>query len=126
MTNSDNGGTLLNELLRSVAKEYGWPGYAVTEKELAQIEPKVLASYVGDYQEDQVGKIAVTQKDGELYLQAQPLGSEPQELLPESPTDFFILTEAIAFKFVAPKAGKPAESLVISFGPQTFTAKRSK
>src|SRR5262249_12938142 len=72
MTNSDNGGTLLNELLRSVAKEYGWPGYAVTEKELAKIEPKVLASYVGDYQEDQVGKIAVTQKDGELYLQAQP------------------------------------------------------
>jgi len=126
MTNSDNGGSLMNELLRSVAKEYAWPGYEVIEKELAQVEPRVLAAYVGEYQEPTVGKITVTQKDGRLYLQSPPLGSEPQELLPESPADFFILVEKATFKFVAPKAGKPADSLVIAFGPQTFTAKRAK
>lgn len=126
MTNSDNGGALWDELLRSIATEYGWPDYGVTEKAVAKVEPKLLASYAGDYQDEQVGKISVTQKEGHLYLQAAPLGPDPQELFPESSTDFFLLTQTIAFKFVAPKPGKPADSLVITAGPQSFTAKRTK
>ena len=32
MTNGDRGGALANEILRSIAAEYGWPDYQVTEK----------------------------------------------------------------------------------------------
>jgi len=125
MTNSDSGGGIGSAILRAMAKEYGWPDYQVKEKTVVPVEPALLKSYAGEYSEAQVGKINVTVKDGKLYLQAGPLGAEPMELYPESPTDFFILTETVEFRFVA-KKGKSADTLVAIFGKQEFTAKRTK
>jgi CubicO group peptidase (beta-lactamase class C family) len=123
MTNSDAGGEVMAPLLRAIAKEYGWPGFQVTQKTLASVEPKVLAAYAGEYSEEHVGKLDVTLKDGKLYLKAEALGPEAQELLPESATEFFLLTETLKFRFTT-KPGKPAESIAIDAGPQAFIAKR--
>jgi CubicO group peptidase (beta-lactamase class C family) len=125
MTNSDSGGTLYGELLRAVAKEYGWPDYGVTEKAVVKVEAAVLASYAGEYLEPQAGKIGVTFKDGRLYVQAAPLGPQPQELFAESATQFFPLSSDVAFGF-AVKEDKTVDSLVIKAGSQSFTAKRQK
>lgn len=125
MTNADNGGTLWSELLRSIAREYGWPGFEVVEKTIIPVDAKILASYAGTYEEKQVGKVNVTSKDGKLYLQVDAFGPELQEMLPESPTEFFLLTQTFKFRFAA-KPGKPADSLIIELGPQSFTATRVK
>ena len=123
MTNSDNGGTLSGELLRSIAKEYAWPAFEVEEKAVVPVDPATLKSYAGEYADTQVGKISVTFQDGKLVLQAAALGPTPVELFPESATRFFILPQTVEFRFEG-KERKAPDTLVISFGKQEFTAKR--
>jgi hypothetical protein len=125
MTNSDSGNTVHSAILRAVAKEYGWPDYQVKEKTVVPVEPTLLKSYAGEYSDAQIGKVNVTLKDGKLFLQADPLGAEPMELYPESPTHFFLVTDTIEFRFEA-KKGKSVDTLVAIFGKQEFTAKRTK
>src|SRR4029079_17015924 len=43
---------LIQELLRSIAKEYGWPDFQPKERTIGKIDPKVLADYAGKYQFD--------------------------------------------------------------------------
>jgi len=125
MTNSDSGSAIGSAILRAMAKEYGWPDYLVKEKTVVPVEPALLKSYAGEYSDEQIGKVLVTVKDGKLYLQADPLGNEQVELYPESPSHFFILTETVEFRFEA-KKGKNADTLVVIFGKQEFTTKRTK
>jgi len=50
MTNSDRGSALVDEVLRSIAKEYGWAAFLPKEKVLAQVDPKIYATYAGQYE----------------------------------------------------------------------------
>lgn len=47
MTNSDRGSSLADEVLRSIAREYGWVDYLPKEKVLAHVDPKIYSSYAG-------------------------------------------------------------------------------
>lgn len=87
MTNSDNGNELLMELLRAVAAEYNWPDLRPEERVLAQVNPQIYESYVGQY--DWGGTMTIISENGKLY--AQPQGRARAELLPESDTTFFLL-----------------------------------
>jgi len=42
MTNSDNGGQLANEILRTIAHEYGWPDFQPSERTITKADPKLL------------------------------------------------------------------------------------
>ena len=123
MTNSDSGGELTNEIFRSVAKEYGWPDYHPAEHVLIKINPALFKPYAGIYEVPGVGKLTVTVKDTGAYIQADPLGPEPQELLPESPTQFFVLSSDITFTFQKDDQGAVTK-LIVRAGPQTFEAKK--
>ena len=125
MTNSDSGSAIGSAILRAMAKEYGWPDYQVKEKAVVPVDATTLKSYTGEYSEAVVGKISVTWKNGQLYLQSAPLGAEPVQLYPQSATQFFILAETVEFRFVTAQRKKP-DALVITFGKQEFTAKRTK
>jgi CubicO group peptidase (beta-lactamase class C family) len=123
MTNSDSGGEVANELLRAVAKEYNWPDFQPTEHAVAKIDSGRFPQYAGVYEITGIGKITVTVKDAKLYVQADPLGPEPQELLPESEINFFLLSREVTFTFQ--KDGKSAVSkITIHAGPQSFEAKK--
>ncbi len=53
MTNSDNGGQLAGEILRTIAYEYKWPDFGPAEREITKADPadpKVLDGYVGAYE----------------------------------------------------------------------------
>ncbi len=50
MTNSDRGSSLVDELLRSIAREYGWVDYLPKEKVLAHVDPKIYSFYAGQYE----------------------------------------------------------------------------
>jgi CubicO group peptidase (beta-lactamase class C family) len=123
MTNSDNGGELSSEVLRAVAKEYSWPDFQSAERVLVKIDPALLPSYTGVYEVSGLGTQTVTAKDGKLYSKADPLGPEPQELLPESETRFFLLSQDLTFLFQKDERGTVSK-LIIQGGSQTFEAKK--
>ena len=123
MTNSDSGGELTQEIFRSVAKEYGWPDYHPTEHTLAKINPATFATYPGTYEIPSVGKLTITLKSNSLYVEAEPFGPAPQELLPESPTQFFVLSGDITFTFQKDPQGA-ITGLTLHASSQTFEAKK--
>jgi CubicO group peptidase (beta-lactamase class C family) len=123
MTNSDSGGELTQEIFRSVAKEYGWPDYHPAEHTLAKINPATFATYPGTYEIPSVGKLTITFKSPSLYVQAEPLGPDPQELLPESATQFFVLSGDVTFTFQKDDQGA-ITGLTLQAGSQTFEAKK--
>jgi len=65
MINGDNGYTLCMEIVRSVAKVYGWPDFKPEEANLIEILPSVLQSYAGDYK----------QTDGDMTFQVYVSGN---------------------------------------------------
>lgn len=58
-----------------------------------------------------------------LYVEAEPFGPDPQELLPESPTQFFVLSGDITFTFQKDAEGA-VTGLTLQAGSQTFAAKK--
>ena len=123
MTNSDNGEQLEEEVLRAVAKEYNWPDFQPVERVLVKIDPVLLANYAGTYEEPNVGKVTVTLNLGKLYLQAAPIGPNPEELLAESNSEFFLLSHDLKFIFQRDEKGSVSK-LTIQVGPRSFEAKK--
>jgi CubicO group peptidase (beta-lactamase class C family) len=122
MTNSDSGGSLIQEVLLSVAQEYGWPEPVPTEHTLGKVDAAALPSYAGTYEGTDIGKLVFTAKDGRLLVQAEFLGSEARELYPESNSKFFLLSQDITFSFGRDEKGSVA-NVVIQAG-RAFTAKK--
>ncbi len=123
MTNSDSGGELTEEIFRAVAKEYGWPDYKPIEHTLIKINPATFAAYSGTYEIPDIGKLTITLKSPSLYVEAEPFGPDPLELLPESAFQFFILSGDITFSFHKDAQGA-ITGLTLHAGSQTFEAKK--
>jgi len=123
MTNSDSGGELTQEIFRAVAKEYAWPDYHPVEHVLIKINPATFAAYPGTYEIPSVGRLTITMKPTGLYVQAEPFGPDPQELLPESPTQFFVVSGDVTFTFHKDAQGA-ITCLTLHAGSQTFEAKK--
>ena len=88
MTNSDNGHRLADELMLTVAREYGWPGFAQIEKTVVHLPPEAYQRLVGRYQLDgNLGQFEITFKEGHLFVQDH--GNPARELLAESETRLF-------------------------------------
>lgn len=47
MTNGSHGREFIDELMRSIAKEYGWSDVQVAEQALVQVDAKIMTSYAG-------------------------------------------------------------------------------
>ena len=87
------------------------------------MNPAQFPAYAGAYEIPGVGKLTVTFKSPSLYIQADPLGPDPIELLPDSPTQFFILSSDITFTFQKDANGA-VTGLILHAGPQTFQANK--
>lgn len=123
MANSDAGGSLAEEILRSIAKEYGWVDYLAKEKVLANVDPKIYGSYTGQYELAPNFILTVTAEDGRLMGQAS--GQTKLELLPESETRFFTVAVAVEVTFVKDAAGNVTH-LILRQGGQDTRAKKIK
>lgn len=104
MTNSDNGGALGAEIVRSIAKEYGWLAYLPKEKIIVAVDPKIYDDYVGQYQLAPNAILTVTNENGKLM--GQPTGQTKLELFAESETEFFPKSVDAQIKFVKDAEGK--------------------
>jgi CubicO group peptidase (beta-lactamase class C family) len=99
MTNSDRGGALVSEILATLADEYGWPDYRVSERTAIAVTPAALAELAGRYQvQGLTDVLVISVEGGRLY--AQIAGAlQRTELLSESATLFFTRDQGVNFQF---------------------------
>jgi hypothetical protein len=124
MTNSDRGGELAAEILRTIAHEYRWPDFAPTESAPGKVDPKTLARYAGAYQMAPGTNMVITLESGQLM--AKPANQSAVALFPESETKFFATVAAakIEFEFAQPDpAGVPGQ-LIMQQNGRTRTMNR--
>jgi hypothetical protein len=120
MTNSEQGDALCGEILRGIAREYGWADY-LAEKTIVQVDVQKLSGYVGEYDFLGASKYTVLIEDGKL----KSIGNTGTkfDLLAESETKFFIRERAVEFVFVKDASGRVTEMILYSNG-QEFHLKK--
>ncbi|MCI0391089.1 MAG: serine hydrolase [Acidobacteria bacterium] len=120
MVNSDNG-QIMDEILRSIAREYGWEALLPEAYEVAAVAPDKLDNYVGRFQVNPDRVLKVSKESGRLY--AEPTQSPKVELFPISETTFIRKDQEIKYTFVKNPDGK-VNTLKIAFGAETNEATR--
>jgi CubicO group peptidase (beta-lactamase class C family) len=132
MTNSENGAELMNEIIRSVAAEYGWPDFHPKERVIAKFDPKVYDAYVGEYEIAPGFILTVTREGDKLMSRAMPVPTPPSaagqpwsEMFPESETGFFIKDADARYTFVKDEKGKVVQVNILR-GPREFQARKIK
>lgn len=124
MTNGDQGWNLLNEILRAVSKEYGWPDFQPQEHTLARLDSSQLSAYAGRYEvAGTAAPTLVMVKGAHLYVQNEALGPEPEELLPESDAQFFVTSAPLVFDFQKDEKGVITR-MILHSDFQTVEAKK--
>ena len=111
MTNSDGRSLpLINEITMSVAKEYGWPGYAPDPYEIITLDTKALTPFTGRYRLDSDSTLSVSLVGGRLMGKQT---SEPAfDLLPISKTEFIRADAALTYAFADGK-GAPSKTVAV-------------
>ncbi len=92
MTNGDDGGALIGEILPSIAEAFGWAHHRAQVKAVHPTDPAVLADIAGRYRLSLGGPEpivdTVTVSDGKLFMAAGG-AIDRVELLAESDSTFF-------------------------------------
>ncbi|HXW06179.1 MAG TPA: serine hydrolase [Vicinamibacterales bacterium] len=112
MTNSDSGGAILQDVVRAVAREYGWPGLAPVTRRLGTADPAAYADFAGRYEiptRSPAVVLRVETESGRLFASA---GDTRSELLPEDATTFFALDRDFRIRFVRDATGRVSEARV--------------
>jgi CubicO group peptidase (beta-lactamase class C family) len=132
MTNSENGAELINEIIRSVAAEYGWPDFHPKERVIAKVDPKVYVAYVGEYEIAPGFILTVTREGDKLMNRAMPVPAPPSatgqpwsEMFPESETSFFVKDADARYTFVKDERGTVVQVNILR-GPREFKARKIK
>ena len=96
-------------------------GTLTGEQKDVKVDPKILDSYVGEYQLGPTFTITITSENGKLMAQAT--GQEKFELFPTSETDFYLKVVPASVTFVKDAEGKVTE-LVLTQNGRKGTAKK--
>jgi CubicO group peptidase (beta-lactamase class C family) len=102
MVNSDNG-QIINEVFRSIAKEYEWEGFLPPSVAVVSVEPTKLDNYVGRFLVSPDRVLTVTREGGKLF--GEPTGSPRIELLPVSESEFVRRDAEVRYSFVKGASG---------------------
>jgi CubicO group peptidase (beta-lactamase class C family) len=103
MTNSDSGGELTGEILRTIAYVYQWPDFAPPTRTLATVKPELLDRYVGAYELND-GTPYVVRKEGDRLV-GQAIGQTPTPLFASSDREFFGKDIDVTLSFAVESAG---------------------
>ncbi len=119
MTNGDSGGDLASEILRSIAREYGWPDFKPKEIEVAEVDPAVMEVYAGRYQISPDYVLTVEVDNGVLFV-INP-DNQRSATLPETGLKFVMIENAITIEFTLDEEGN-VSGAVISVGRTRYEA----
>lgn len=126
MTNGAAGGDLAQEILRGIAREYGWGEYVPVVKRAVPVSGTQLARVIGRYALDIAPNvfIDVSASGDSVYVTVtQPGGTQRGYVLAESPTHFFEVESGIEITFPA-EAGDLSSSLFVHEGEEEYRATR--
>ncbi|HSI48538.1 MAG TPA: serine hydrolase domain-containing protein [Ideonella sp.] len=124
MTNGANGAALIDEVLCSIAAEYGWPEFQVTEKLAAKPDAAANKAVAGSYQ--LLAKPAQVIAEGEhLYFQSDLFGPKRMELFPESKTAYFMTAQDMSIRFELTGDGTAAGFSLIR-GANSYSGTKQK
>ncbi len=126
MVNSDYGGNLMSELLRSLSTEYGWKHFRPEEKAVAEISPAIYEEYAGIYQVTPRRKIEITREGNRLFAEpiyVIPSGDARCQIFPESETVFFLTEASQKITFIRDEKGK-VDSLILEDRGRKMKASR--
>ena len=104
MTNSDRGLALAPEILRAIARDYGWPDFQPPVRRVAAVDPAAYDRLAGRYAQSNGGMVRITRAGDKLML-IGPQGREVQ-LLPESELRYFHLGTSAEFVFESDMTGR--------------------
>lgn len=100
MSNSNQGNTIIWEVLLSLADEYDLPGLEPRTREFKAQAPEALARFTGDYQFPNNGTGRITIKDDGLTFAADYFSSGSVYLLPETDSVFFNKDTGTYYEFL--------------------------
>jgi CubicO group peptidase (beta-lactamase class C family) len=121
MINSDNA-PIINEVIRSIAREYGWEDYLPAPYEIASIAPEKLAQYQGRYQIGPDSALHVASENAKIYLQTTE--GPKFEIFPVSESDFVAKEENFKLTFVKNQDGKVDSIKIEPRGGSSFVSPR--
>jgi len=96
MMNGDNGYALIMEIMRSVAKVYGWPDDGVSKAGLIDVPLSTLQSYAGNYTatlDGQALEIEIYLAGNALMIKSSLLGTGSRSDLYPTSTNTFLLRD---------------------------------
>lgn len=102
MVNSDNG-QIMNEIIRSIAREYQWEDYLPQPREVVSVDAVKLNEYAGRFLVNPDRVLTVSQEGGRLY--AEPTASPKFELFPVSGDEFLRRDAEISYTFARGPSG---------------------
>jgi CubicO group peptidase (beta-lactamase class C family) len=119
MTNGQNGGQLIDEILRAIAREYQWPDLQPPVRAIAQVDPARFAGYVGVYRLNEAQTLTVTLESGQLYSQ---ITDQPRRALyPTSAAEFFLREMDERISFTTDTTGRAISLTQYHFGVQDLS-----
>lgn len=120
MVNSDNG-QIIDEIFRSVAREYQWEDYLPQPVEVISLTADQMADYEGRFLVNPDRVLTITRGNGRLLV--QPTQDQGFELLPVSENEF-IRTDGNAHYFFVRNAGGIVEGLKRQSDQETVVVPR--
>jgi CubicO group peptidase (beta-lactamase class C family) len=126
MTASDAGNEVMFEILRSIAREYGWPTLRAVEKTEVALDPAALRDFPGRYAgmfQGQTAEYTVTAADGRLIIAARTWPAS-RTLYPASESRFFIRESEREYVFERDAAGRVVRMRVTGANSPEIVAER--
>jgi CubicO group peptidase (beta-lactamase class C family) len=127
MTNGARGDRLAQEILRGIAKEYGWPDYLPEKKRTAAVADSMLRRYSGRYALDIAPNVLIDVSphgDSLLVAVTQPSGTEQGYVEAESADRFFERESGLELTFL-PRTADGKQSLIVREGSEEYRATRT-
>jgi CubicO group peptidase (beta-lactamase class C family) len=121
MTSGDNGGQLADEVMHSIAAEYGWPDWKPDIRAVVTVDEKTLQQYTGTYQLNPGFDLVVTLEGGQLITQAT--GQPKFTIYAQTENRFFPLEFPAEIEFVKEADGK-VNALILHQGGHDMRAPR--
>ena len=121
MTNGDNGGQLGDEIMHSIAAEYGWPDWKPDVRATVLVDAKTLQQYAGTYELRPGFDLLVSVESGKLIVQAT--GQPKNTVYAQTETRFFPLEFPAEIEFVKDADGK-VDALVLHQAGRDMRAPR--
>jgi len=117
MTNGENGAQLADEILRTIAYEYGWPDFRPPERKVITLSPETLGQYVGTYELQPGVHVMITREGNQLFTQIT--GQQRLPLFAESETKFFLKVVDATHEYIKDDKGVVTHVILRQSGNET-------